>query len=89
MPNVQRLGQVRIGESVEEDLRLDLDAEIGALEALAEAVAHCESVGDYGTRELLEDMVREEEQHLDWLETQLETIRQVGVEHYLAQSMRD
>ena len=89
LPNVQRMGQVRIGESVEEDLRLDLDAEIGALEALSEAAAHCETVGDFGTRELLEGMIREEEEHIDWIETQLETIRQVGVEHYLAQSMRD
>ena len=89
LPNLQRLGAVKIGESVEENLRLDLASETDALEALTEAVAHCERVGDVGTREMLEDMVRDEEEHVDWLETQIETIRQVGVENYLAQNMRE
>ena len=68
---------------------MDLASETEALEALTEAVAHCERVGDVGTREMLEDMVRDEEEHVDWLETQIETIRQVGVENYLAQNMRE
>ena len=89
LPNVQRLGAVKIGESVEENLGLGLEAEKAALEALTEAIAHCERVGDFGTREILEDMVREEEEHVDWLETQQETIRQVGIEHYLAQNIRE
>ena len=89
LPNVQRIGQVKIGQSVHEDLQLDLETEVAALEMLSEAVAHCESVGDFGTRELLEDMVRDEEEHVDWLETQMETIKQVGIEHYLAQNIRD
>ena len=89
LPNVQRLGAVKIGESVEENIGLGLEAEKAALEALAEAIAHCERVGDFGTREILEDMVREEEEHVDWLETQQETIRQVGIEHYLAQNIRE
>ncbi len=89
LPNLQRLGAVKIGESVEENLRLDLASETEALETLTEAVAHCERVGDVGTREMLEDMVRDEEEHVDWLETQIETIRQVGVENYLAQNMRE
>ena len=89
LPNVQRLGAVKIGESVEENLQLDLESEVSALETLAEAIAHCEHVGDFGTREILEDMVRDEEEHVDWLETQQETIRQVGIEHYLAQNMRE
>ena len=89
LPNLQRLGAVKVGESVEEDLQLDLASETEALETITEAVAHCERVGDVGTREMLEDMAREEEEHVDWLETQIETIRQVGVEHYLAQNMRE
>ncbi len=89
LPNLQRLGSIKVGESVDENLQLDLDSEVSALESLAEAIAHCEQVGDYGTRELLEDMVREEEEHIDWLETQQETIRQVGIEHYLAQNIRE
>ena len=89
LPNLQRLGSIKIGESVTENLRLDLDSEVSALEVLAEAIAHCEQVGDFGTREILEDMVREEEEHVDWLETQQETIRQVGIEHYLAQNIRE
>ena len=89
LPNLQRLGAVKVGESVEEDLQLDLASETEALETTEEAVAHCERVGDVGTREMLEDMAREEEEHVDWLETQIETIRQVGVERYLAQNMRE
>ena len=89
LPNLQRLGSIKVGESVAENLQLDLDSEMSALETLAEAIAHCEQVGDFGTRELLEDMVREEEEHVDWLETQQETIRQVGIEHYLAQNIRE
>ena len=89
LPNLQRLGSIKVGESVAENLQLDLDSEMSALETLAEAIAHCEQVGDFGTREILEDMVREEEEHVDWLETQQEIIRQVGIEHYLAQNIRE
>ena len=89
LPNLQRLGPVKVGESVEENLGADLESEAAALETIAEAIAHCEQVGDFGTREILEDMVREEEEHIDWLETQQETIRQVGIEHYLAQNIRE
>ena len=89
LPNLQRLGPIKIGESVAENLQLDLETEVSALETLAETITHCEQVGDFGTREILEDMVREEEEHVDWLETQQETIRQVGIEHYLAQNIRE
>lgn len=89
LPNLQRMGQIKVGESVEENLQLDLESEIEALEALTEAIAHCEQVGDFGTREILEEMVRDEEEHVDWLETQQETIRQIGIEHYLAQNVRE
>ena len=88
VPNVQRLNQVMVGESVQEDLELDLQAEQGAVEALTEAIAHCASVGDFTTRSILEEMVRSEEQHIDWLETQLETINIIGVDLYLNQQIR-
>lgn len=89
LPNLQRLGQVKVGESIVEDLELDLTMELETVDALREAIAHCESVGDYGTREMLDDMLSDEETHVDWLETQHELIRQVGVEHYLAQNIRE
>ena len=87
MPNLQRLNQVMVGESVKEDLELNLEAEKDAVEALTEAITHCASVGDYTTRNILEGMVREEEEHVDWLETQLELINQVGLELYLNQQI--
>ena len=88
VPNLQRLNQIMVGESVREDLELDLQAEQGAVEALTEAIAHCASVGDFTTRSILEEMVRSEEEHIDWLETQLETINIVGIDLYLNQQIR-
>ena len=87
MPNLQRLGTVRVGESPAEDLQLDVALEQSAVDTFREAIAHCAQVGDYTTRNILEEMVRDEETHLDWLETQLETIEQVGVENYLTQQI--
>jgi bacterioferritin len=87
VPNMQRLGPVRVGETVEEHLRLDLDTELHAIQVLTDAVAHCAQVGDYATRGIFEEMIREEETHADWLETQLETIHQIGIERYLAQQI--
>jgi bacterioferritin len=87
MPNMQRLGPVRVGETVEEHLRLDLESERGAIEFLTNAIGHCAQVGDYATRGIFEEMVREEEAHADWLETQLTTISQIGIERYLSQQL--
>ena len=89
MPNLQRLNQVMVGESIREDLELNLQAEQGAVVALTAAISHCASVEDYTTRGILEGMVREEEEHVDWLETQLEVISQIGVELYLNQQIYD
>jgi bacterioferritin len=89
VPNLQRLGTVRVGENVPEDLRLDSDQEQAAVGTYAEAISHSAQVGDYTTRGILEEMVRDEEEHIDWLETQLETIAQVGLENYLTQQMLD
>ena len=86
-PNMQRLFPVQVGESVQEQLQLDLNVEYEAVPRLNHAIALCVEVGDNGTRELLEEILVSEEDHVDWLETQLETIRQVGIENYLAQQM--
>ena len=88
MPNLQRLGSVRIGETVPEKLQLALELERAAIERLNAGIAQCVSVGDNGSRELLDDILEGEEEHLDWIETQLELIRQVGEAHYLAQQIR-
>ena len=89
VPNLQRLNQVMVGESVLEDLELDLQAEMGAVAALTEAITHCAQVEDYTTRSILEEMVRTEEEHVDWIETQLETIRIIGLELYLNQQIHE
>lgn len=87
MPNLQRLGSVKLGETVVETFRLDLDLEYAALERLARAIATCNEVGDHGSRELFEHILTAEEEHTDWLETQLATIEQVGEANYLAQQI--
>jgi bacterioferritin len=86
-PNMQRLFPVRVGESVHEQLELDLATEQEAIRRFNRAIALCVEVGDNGTRELLADMLVSEEDHADWLETQLETIRQIGIELYSAQQL--
>jgi bacterioferritin len=88
-PNLQRLFPVQVGETVPEQLQLDLDVEREAIPRFNAAIALCVEVGDNGTREVLAGMLVAEEEHADWLETQLETIRQIGLEHYLAQQIRD
>ena len=87
LPNLQRLNQIQVGESIKEDLELNLEAEKGAVEAVAEAITHCASVGDYTTRSILEGMIREEEEHIDTLETQLEIINAIGIDLYLNQQI--
>jgi len=89
VPNMQRLNQVRVGETVLENLNLDLQLENEVVEALREAITHCQSVGDYTTRKMFEDMIASEEEHVDWLENQLEAIRQIGIELYLSQQLKD
>jgi len=88
VPNLQRLGKVKVGENVPEQLKLDRDLEIEAVAKLNKAIALCAEAGDNGTRELLEDLLESEEEHVDWLETQLELLKQVGEENYLAQQIR-
>lgn len=87
LPNLQRLNHVKIGESPEEDLRLDLESEVEAVEALSRGIVLCTEVGDHGTREILEEMLTDEEGHIDWFETQMAAIGRIGVELYLAQHL--
>jgi bacterioferritin len=89
VPNMQRLGPVRIGETVTEKLKLGLDLEREAIDRLNKGIARCSDAGDNGSRDLLEEIRDGEEEHADWLETQLELIRQIGEAHYLAQQVRD
>ena len=88
MPNLQRLGTVRVGETATEKLELALDLEKAAIERLNQGIALAVERGDNGTRELLEKILVSEEEHADWVEAQLELIRQVGEAHYLAQQIR-
>jgi bacterioferritin len=84
MPNYQRLFSVRVGETVPEQFRLDVESERESIQRLNDAIATCLGAGDNGSRELLADLLVDEEEHADWLETQLEAISQVGTENYLA-----
>lgn len=83
LPNLQYLGALRIGQTTEEILQADLALENEAIPVLREAIAHCEKLGDYITRELLEDILESEEEHVDWLETQLSLIETLGLATYL------
>lgn len=89
MPNMQRLGSVRIGETVREQLDVDRDLEIAAIERYRRGVALCLEHGDPGTRELLERLVVGEEHHLDWIDTQLSMIDDVGIELYTQHQIGD
>ena len=89
VPNYQRYFPLRIGETVPEQFEADLQLEMEAVERLNRGIAKAVELGDNGTRDLLERILVSEEEHIDWLETQLETIRQIGVENYLAQQLHD
>jgi bacterioferritin len=89
VPNVQRLGKVNVGQTVPEQLRLDLELERTAVAALNAGIELFRSLGDNGSRELLEDILQGEEDHIDWIEAQMELIRQVGEAHYLSQQIKD
>jgi bacterioferritin len=83
LPNLQKLGKLMIGETPKEALECDLKLEHAALPDLKAAIAHCESVGDYVSRELFEDILESEEEHIDWIETQLGLIERLGDTAYL------
>lgn len=83
LPNLQDLGKLMIGESVPELLACDLTLELAAMPALRDGIAYCEQVKDYITRELLEDILESEEEHVDWIETQQGLIDRMGLENYV------
>jgi bacterioferritin len=89
VPNMQRLDQVMVGETVLEHLQLNLELERKAVETLREAISHCRDVEDYTTRKMFEEMIASEETHIDWIENQLEAIRQIGPELYLSQQLKE
>jgi bacterioferritin len=88
LPNLQDLHKLRIGESVKEALECDLALERDAHAPLKAAIAHCEKVGDYISRELFEDILESEEEHIDFLETQLSVINDIGVQNYMQSQMK-
>ena len=88
-PNLQRLGTVKVGETAVEQVRLAVELERTAVRNLDGYVATCAEVGDQGTREFLAAMISEEEGHVDYWETQLATVEQIGEAHYLAQQVRE
>lgn len=82
LPNLQELGKLKIGEHTQEILECDLRLEMEALPELREAIAYCEQAGDFVSRDLFQSILDSEEEHVDWLETQLELIGRVGVQNY-------
>jgi len=83
LPNLQDLGKLRIGENVPEILDCDLALEHDAIPLLRDGVEHCEKVRDYVTRDLLQKILTNEEEHVDWIETQQEMIKQMGLQNYI------
>ena len=89
VPNLQRLGKVNVGQTVPEQLRLDLELERDAVRALNQGIELTRSLGDNGSRDVLEEILKAEEEHVNWIEAQLELIRQTGEAHYLSQQIRE
>jgi len=89
LPNLQDLNRLRIGETVEEILKGDLQAEVSARKDLLAGIAYCEEINDYVTRNLLREILDSEEEHIDWLETQLQLIEKIGIERYMQSQMRE
>ena len=87
LPNFQALGKLKIGENPHELLKCDLALELEALPLLRDAIAHSESVGDYTSRGLFAAILDSEEEHIDWIETQLALIERIGEQNYLAQQL--
>ncbi len=88
VPNLQRYHKLRVGETVKEQLESDLQVEYAAIQFLNQAIEVSRKTGDNATEDLMSKILVGEEQHTDWLETQLELIRQVGEQNYLAQQMK-
>ena len=89
LPNVQKIGKINIGQSVVEALKSDLAFEMTAIPLLNKGIQMCRDIGDNGTEDLLTKILESEEEHVDWIESQLELVKQVGEQNYLAQQIRD
>lgn len=89
LPNLQDLGKLYIGQSVQEILQCDLKLEMEAVPDLRESIAYAEKVGDYVSRDLFAAILSSEEEHIDWIETQLSLIKKLGVENYAQSQMRE
>ena len=87
LPNLQDLGKLKIGQHTQEILTCDLALEMEAMPVLRDAIAFCEASGDYVSRQLFRSILESEEEHVDWLETQLELIDKVGIENYIQSQM--
>jgi bacterioferritin len=87
LPNLQDLGKLLVGEDTVEILNCDLKSELGAQATIKEGIAHCETVRDYGSRDLLQDILDDTEEHIDFLETQLDLVTKVGLQNYLQSQM--
>ncbi len=89
VPNMQRLNAIRVGEDAIEQHSLDLELERGNIERLNRAIALCRDKGDNGTREMLESILKGEEESADWLETQLHLVEELGKKKYLSEQIHD
>ena len=87
LPNMQDLGQLKVGEDVPEILVCDLSSEVGNQSCLKEAIAICESLSDFVSREIFEQILEDTEEHIDWIETQQFRIKSVGLANYLQEQM--
>ncbi|MCA7000601.1 bacterioferritin [Dickeya solani] len=89
VPNLQDLGKLNIGEDIEEMLRSDLALELEGARDLREAISYADSVRDYVSRDLMVDVLADEEEHIDWLETELELITRLGIQNYLQTQLKE
>lgn len=89
LPNLQDLGRLRIGENTQEMLECDLALEMDAIPDLKDGIEYCEKVRDFVSRDLLQEILESEEEHVDWLETQLNLIERIGLQNYQAEKMKE